>query len=518
MGHHKQEIAGNEAHQYLPLVKVQCSPYLQIFLCSIFVPVCTVLDQPIPPCRSLCLSSRQGCEKLMNKFGFIWPDNLDCNNYPIAGKNVLCVGENTDTRPQDQLGSIFSGQFSQNHGIGYSNSHYKPSNMNISHDLTFKCPVNFVVPTGMDYFFRIQGKEHKDCGMPCDGLLFESKERHLIRIWTGMWAIFCVISTTFTVLTFFIEPRRFKYPERPIIFLSLCYLFIGAVYVFGFFLGDSVACNEPFPQPNGHTNVQMIRTISQGNKKEKCTLLFMTLYFFTISNAIWWVILTVSWFLAACLKWGHEAIEANAHYFHLFAWAIPAIMTITVLAMNKVEGDVLTGVCFVGMWNPSYLIGFILIPISALLLIGFFFLVSGFVSLWHIRTEMKISGDLKIEKFDKFMFKIGLFSLLYLCPSIILLGCYYYEQQNIDSFLLSWLTNICHKPDYGIPCPNLQAQNQIEATKPVKANLTAYLIKYLVCLMPGITSGFWIWSEKTVSSWTKVFKRLCCINTRPDYI
>lgn len=513
MGHAKQDIAAAEAHQYLPLVKVQCSPYLQIFLCSIFAPVCTVIEQPIPPCRELCLASRKGCENLMNKFGFNWPESLDCNKYPIAGKNVLCVGDNTD-----QIGgNVLSGQFVPNHGYGGGNNFYRSPNKNNSHDLTFKCPLNFIVPHGMDYVFRIQGKEHKDCGMPCDGLLFESKERHLIRIWTGMWAIFCLISTAFTVLTFFIEPRRFKYPERPIIFLSLCYFFIGAVYVFGFFLGDSVSCNEPFQQPNGHTNVNMIRTITQGNKKEKCTLLFMTLYFFTISNAIWWVMLTVSWFLAACLKWGHEAIEANAHYFHLFSWAIPAIMTITVLAMNKVEGDVLTGVCFVGMWNPSYLIGFVLVPISVLLLIGFIFLISGFISLWHIRTKMKLSGGLKIEKFDKFMFKIGLFSLLYLCPSIILLGCYYYEQKHIDSFLMSWLSNICHKPDYGIPCPNVPT-HELDSTKPVKPNLTAYLLKYLFCLMPGITSGFWIWSEKTVTSWTRLFKRLCCIDSRPDYI
>jgi DNA-binding response OmpR family regulator len=35
---------------------------------------------------------------------------------------------------------------------------------------------------------------------------------------------------------------------------------------------------------------------------------------------------------------GHEAIEANSQYFHLAAWAVPAIKTITILAMGKVEG------------------------------------------------------------------------------------------------------------------------------------------------------------------------------------
>ncbi|XP_026687034.1 long-chain fatty acid transport protein 4-like [Diaphorina citri] len=35
---------------------------------------------------------------------------------------------------------------------------------------------------------------------------------------------------------------------------------------------------------------------------------------------------------------GHEAIEANSQYFHVAAWAVPAIKTITILAMGKVEG------------------------------------------------------------------------------------------------------------------------------------------------------------------------------------
>ena len=54
-------------HQFFPLVKVQCSPYLKFFLCAMYVPVCTVLEEAIPPCRSLCVSARTGCETLMNR-------------------------------------------------------------------------------------------------------------------------------------------------------------------------------------------------------------------------------------------------------------------------------------------------------------------------------------------------------------------------------------------------------------------------------------------------------------------
>jgi hypothetical protein len=35
------------------------------------------------------------------------------------------------------------------------------------------------------------------------------------------------------------------------------------------------------------------------------------------------------------------------------------------------------------------------------------------------------------------------------------------------------------------------------------------MIKYLMTLIVGITSGFWIWSGKTVASWSKFYGRLC---------
>lgn len=64
-----------------------------------YAPVCTVLEEPIPPCRLLCIQARRGCEDLMNKFGFQWPENLDCNKFPTQG---LCVGENrTEELPHD---------------------------------------------------------------------------------------------------------------------------------------------------------------------------------------------------------------------------------------------------------------------------------------------------------------------------------------------------------------------------------------------------------------------------------
>lgn len=89
--HHSiQDDAGLEVHQFFPLVKVQCSKQLKLFLCSVYTPVCTASGVAIPPCPDLCNQAKQGCEELMNKFGFVWPDTLHCDQFPALGP---CVGE-----------------------------------------------------------------------------------------------------------------------------------------------------------------------------------------------------------------------------------------------------------------------------------------------------------------------------------------------------------------------------------------------------------------------------------------
>jgi len=87
LGHTTQEDAGLEMHQLYPLVKVECSPHLKSFLCSVYIPEC--VDGGLrPPCRATCELARSGCEPLMKKFGFKWPDTLQCENLTMESCNV----------------------------------------------------------------------------------------------------------------------------------------------------------------------------------------------------------------------------------------------------------------------------------------------------------------------------------------------------------------------------------------------------------------------------------------------
>ena len=67
----KIKESGLEAHQFYPLVQLECSDDLRPFLCGLYTPVC-MEDYPkfLPPCRFLCERARAGCEPLMRRYGF----------------------------------------------------------------------------------------------------------------------------------------------------------------------------------------------------------------------------------------------------------------------------------------------------------------------------------------------------------------------------------------------------------------------------------------------------------------
>lgn len=83
LNHQSAEVAGMEVHQFFPLVKVKCSSALREFLCRVYAPECDPNDpdRTILPPYSLCQEARNGCDPLMNKFGFYWPESLTCEQF-----------------------------------------------------------------------------------------------------------------------------------------------------------------------------------------------------------------------------------------------------------------------------------------------------------------------------------------------------------------------------------------------------------------------------------------------------
>ncbi|XP_052871144.1 frizzled-like, partial [Anopheles cruzii] len=157
VGHTKQEEAALEVHQFVPLVKIDCSPDLKFFLCLLYAPVCTILSYPIPPCRSLCESAR-ACEGIMRTFNFQWPESFECSRFPEDGGQELCVSQNKSTETSTSRPAVTTKIVTK-----FIDRKSNPANGGLvgvtqHRDLGFICPVQLKAPSLMGYQLTVGGK------------------------------------------------------------------------------------------------------------------------------------------------------------------------------------------------------------------------------------------------------------------------------------------------------------------------------------------------------------------------
>lgn len=490
--HQSQDIARNHLRTYEPLIKLKCSPYLQLFLCTLYAPICLNSKEPIPPCRNLCLSAKNGCEKHIPSD---WDKKFNCSNFPLFDNQALCIWKPDD---YESINLINKERSFEDASSVKDRFHYHNSS---SKQFRFSCPIQFSTTSSSSrrgQFFNLNGKKYSDCATPCD-LYLEKDQKETVRYWISFWSFVCLLSSTFTFLTFFIDTKRFQYPEKQIVFLSLCYMFISLIYFVGSLAKDQIACAPLISNLISDYNLEMIKSVLQGNSNAYCTLMAMTLYYFTMASAIWFVLLTISWYIQMGPKWSHESIEKKAHYYHLIAWTLPAIQTIIFVSKNQLEGDQLSGVCYVGLLDRDNLLIYLFWPLAICLSVGTVFLVIAIIELKKI-GKMLVNKDTARQRIV--MLKIVLFGFLYVIPNFILIICYYLEYNSLDKWTLSWLSRTCTNKEYGIPCPNLTDEEEQQ----YKPSLKLFLIKYFTLLITGLTSGVWVWSSKTFVSWRKFWK------------
>lgn len=471
--HDTQEEAGLEVHQYWPLVEIGCSEDLQFFLCATYVPICLQAYQTtLPVCRSVCARARAGCEPVMMGHNFAWPERLDCEELPEYGdpENLCMDNRNGEApapprRPRPRPAPACRCQCLPPRAVP-------------------------LPPTHSLYNRSVQLGGVSECALPCRAPHFSPAQHQFAEKWVLSWAVLCAASSFLTVATFLIDRSRFQYPERPIIFLAGCYFLVSVGYLVRLAAGHELtACDAG-----------VIRYPSTGPPEDPagatlCTIVFLLVYYFGMASAVWWVILSLTWFLAAGLKWGTEVISNYSPYFHLAAWVIPAAKAITALAISAVDGDSLTGVCYVGGQSVDHLRGFVLAPLVAYLLLGTSFLLAGFVSLFRIRSVIKQDRGNR-DKLEKLMFRIGVFSVLYTVPASAVIGCLAYEQH----LRPVW--------DASLVCPCKKGVEEPES----EPNFHILLLRYFMSLAVGVTSIIWVWSRKTLRSWCAL---LGCMPTPP---
>ncbi|XP_061677191.1 frizzled-6-like [Syngnathoides biaculeatus] len=458
MENYDQDDAASKMEPFMPLASLHCSPNVHLFLCQAFFPACTEENTVLQPCREECEAVLSDCSENIQIFGIIWPPELQCDK--LDSCDLQDDSKLTATTPM--------------------------SSTSAKRNLGFWCPLQLKAKPGHGASFL----GALDCAPPCSNMYFKPHDIEFAKRFIGICSIICLGATLFTFLTFLIDVKRFRYPERPIIFYAVCYSFVSLIYFIGFLLGNSAACTKA-------DRATTVDTVVLGSQSKGCTLLFMLLYFFSIAGIIWWVILTITWFLAAGPKWSCEAIEKKAVWFHSVAWGIPGALTVMLLILNKVEGDNISGVCFVGLYDLEALRYFVIAPLCVGVIVGLFLILAGIISLNHVRQVIQ-HDEHNQEKLKKFMIRIGVFSCFYLVPLVTLLGCYIYEQSRRSTWENIWINDWCQ--EYSIPCSYRTTQHE-------HPDLSLFLLKYLMTLVVGISAVFWVSSKKTCSEWAYFFNR-----------
>ena len=191
--------------------------------------------------------------------------------------------------------------------------------------------------------------------------------------------------------------------------------------------------------------------------------------------------------------------------------------------------------CQVSHRDPALLGGLHLLPLLLYLILGVSFLSAGFISLFRIRfpfpsvslTQPSLirsvikeqEGRAKIDKLEKLMVKIGIFSVLYIVPAGTVIACSLYEAASLPGYLPSFVflrfSNSSLFLFFAFPrwersllCPDCSPRR----TSP---DFSVLMLKHFMILAVGITSGFWVWSGKTVDAWAAAISQVCRLRRSP---
>lgn len=258
VGHERQNDAVMILRTFQPLIEYGCSAQLKFFLCSVYVPMCTdKVVNPIGPCRGLCEKVRSRCFPVLQGFGFPWPSALNCSLFPSENNHKhMCM----------------EGPSEMSNGF---------SSVSV-HSITQQGPTScsrLARPNQYIYLNR-SGR----CVPLCNAdILFDIADKNLAEVWLSIWAALCFVSTVVTLLSFAVDStQRGRYPEKPLVFLALCYALVSVGWGVRSAAGRSaVSCKSDVTVPG-----RLLLT-EDGFGNANCSVVFLLLYYFGMAASVW---------------------------------------------------------------------------------------------------------------------------------------------------------------------------------------------------------------------------------------
>uniref|UniRef100_A0A0N5BPC9 Frizzled-4 n=1 Tax=Strongyloides papillosus TaxID=174720 RepID=A0A0N5BPC9_STREA len=458
-----------QTDHFKPLIRTQCNPHIKFFICSVFSPMCPeALPQAVTSCKSVCQEVKRDCIKIFTEFDIQWPESLDCDKFPE--EPALCMKPNPIPMESDHY----------NHHAPQKYGSNKNLETIFSSRLVASCPADLINLDPAD--------RNASCAFKCNSdIMFSRGQKNESNYFLFVIALVNIVITTFTVLTFLIDKKRFRFPERSIFYIAACYTFYCLPYFLKYVYSyEDMGCS--------FTNGGQLYLIESGVDNRLCAISFIFSYYFSTAGSLWWLTLTLTWYLSAGKKWVPEGIETFTNYLHIFTWGLSSILTMAVLITNKIDASELTGICSVGNLNPFSLLAFVILP-KSFVLTGSLLVILGFSSLCRERDSFKQRGT-DTTKLDKLLIKMGLYTLLFIGPMVITLACDFYHYL----VLQEWYPAT-------IACKMYGGADKGGCRRPMRPQHEIYVLNIAMQMVIGISTSIWIISFKTISSWRNF---ICC--------
>ncbi|KAL7744080.1 hypothetical protein ACLKA6_009068 [Drosophila palustris] len=494
-GHTNQLEAELQIAKLLPLIESGCSKRARFLLCSALFPLCSPdVPRPVTACKSLCETVKGECAanatpELMQ----LWPQFLSCDSLPQPENHELCMQIPQETAaseagvpttsqdggaatltaatggagpgagaggvsgaapaepPQQQqmYWSWMAWKMSSQLGKSQSSSSLPRV------DGIINCPLNF---SGNP----LNGEE---CLPQCQRDAFHTTQQKKLTesLILGLSAV-CFVLTLFALVTFWAEPTRFGYPERPVLFLCLCYNLFSVCYLerIVFHQARSLALSQ---EPGGRGGARSPCALTP-----PCLASYISTSYLSLCAASWWLIFALCFYLSSHKKWSSEALEKRSGLFHVLAWVPPLAPPIAALLLERVRPSELTGMCTAP--------GFVELPALALLLLGLYFTLRASRSLHSLQQQLQ--PTVAHQRFAQIRKRFVIFSLLFFVPT---------ASGVVAAFLERYVDAVpsCHTME---DCP-----------QPEQLSAWPALVRIFFQLVGGTLTGMWVWSRKTCESY-----------------
>ncbi|XP_073961888.1 protein smoothened-like isoform X3 [Choristoneura fumiferana] len=450
----------NQLELYTHLINVpKCWAVIQPLLCATFMPKCeTVLGQDMVylPSFEMCNVTMEPCAILYNTSYF--PSYLKCNETLFPPKCDNAARE-------------------------------------MKFNTTGRClPPLIHTEKALHFYKGISG-----CGLPCQDPLYTEDEHHQIHRLVAWGAGVCLLFNLITVATFLIDWRSAnKYPALVIFYINVCFAVasMGWLVQFGIGSREDIVCSKDGTRRQGEPSAE---------ENLSCVVVFVLVYYFMMAACVWFVIFTYAWHMSfRSLGKMQDRIDKKAAYFHLVAWSLPLVLTITTMALGEVDGSSITGVCFVGYVSHPMRAALLLAPLCLVFALGGYFLLRGVFSLIAVRVSSKdVISARAANKIRQTITRCSLTAALVAIFIAVTFACHLYEFRNADLWKDSFRDNIvCRMVSLG--SGSGPGRGCAGGARP---SVSVLQLRLLCCFLAGVLMASWTWTPAAAAAWRRYLAR-----------